>query len=259
VAVQTSGQLAAIVSQDGMQVQVGPIPLGGAVESGGVATWLESKVPLLRPSWDARHVLWLVERGEEPSGEGERPCAVAPGSEQRISVMTDAKHGPYRVSAPWLAGRTVDSFNVSRDGVRFAAIVTEPDCERRLVVSTIVRGPGGPQADGIQLRPPEVIHNEAAPLVRLRDLAWVSPTSLAVLGAEPGGAIQTYEVAIDGSDIEAAGGFPPEGAVPTSIAAGPNADAPIAIATTEGDIDVQAPDLGWSTITGPLYAPAYPG
>jgi hypothetical protein len=260
VAVQTSGQLAAIVSKDGRLVQVGPIAQGSAVESGGVATWLKSKVPLLRPSWDARHVLWLVDRRASPSSAGApRPCAVEPGSAQRISVMTDAKHGPYQVDAPWLAGRTIDSFNVSRDGVRFAAIVTEPDCERRLVVSTIVRGPGSPQSDHVTLLAPEIIHNEAAPLVRLRDLAWVSPTSLAVLGAERGSAIQTYEVAIDGSDIEAAGGFLPPGTVPTSIAAGPNADAPIAIATTEGNIDVQAPDLQWSGITGPLYAPAYPG
>ena len=261
VAVQTSGQLAAVVNDGGTSVMVGPIGSGTAVETGGVASWLTSQARLLRPSWDARQVLWLVDHPRRlpasPSRQAARPALE---SDQRILVMTDANHGPYAVQANWLAGgRRIDAFSVSRDGVRFAAIVSYPNGARRLEISTIVRGSGGPGHDSITLRRPEIIHNEAAPLVRLRDLAWVSPTSLAVLGAASDTAISTYAVAIDGSDIEAAGGFLRRGAVPTSIAAGPNVDAPIAIATEAGNIDVQAPDLGWSEIPGPLWAPAYPG
>jgi hypothetical protein len=260
VAVQTSGQLAAVVTDDDTTVMVGPIGSGTAVETGGVAKWFTSPVPLLRPSWDARQALWLVDHPPLAASGGRSPAGSGLASAQRILVMTDVKHGPYDVRVDWLGGgQRIEAFSVSRDGVRFAAIVAYPDGTRRLVISTIVRKPGGLGRDQVSLRRPEIIQNEAAPLVRLRDLAWVSPTSLAVLAAEADRGVATYEVAIDGSDIEAAGGFLRRGVVPTSIAAGPNTDAPIAIATEAGNIDVQAPDLGWSEIGGPLWAPAYPG
>jgi hypothetical protein len=245
--VQTSGRLAAIVSADGTSVSVGPIASGTATESAGVSAWLHNRSSLLRPSWDARDVLWLVDRAK---------------AGQQILVMTDQTR-VYRVRADWLDGLKIDAFSVSRDGARFAAIVEGPDAVRRLEISTIVRGPGGPRLDPVQLRSPEVVHNTSTTFDRLVDLAWVSPTSLAVLGAEPGTALQTFEVAIDGSDIEAAGGFPPAGVTPVSIAAGPNTDAPIAIASRQGSVEIQGPDLRWSGVWDPsggrLYSPVYPG
>jgi hypothetical protein len=245
-AVQTSGRLAAIVSHDRATVSVGPIGAGTAAESGGVETWLQNASNLLRPSWDVRGVLWLV--------DGE------PGAQQ-ILVMTDAG-APTLVKADWLADQQIDAFSVSRDGVRFAAIVRRPDGTRQLEIATIVRHAGARGRDHVVLAPLKIIRNTATALVRLKDLAWVSPTSLAVLAQEPAGLLQTYEVAIDGSDIEAAGGFLNASVVPTSIAAGPNTDAPIAIATEGGSIDVQTPDLEWKSITadnGRLWAPVYPG
>jgi hypothetical protein len=246
VAVQTSGQLAAVVSGDRRSVSVGPIAAGTAAESGGVETWLQNASAILRPSWDVRGVLWLVD---------------GPHDAQRVTVMTEAGVAA-PVQADWLAGREIDAFGVSRDGVRFAAIVKYPDGVRRLVISTIVRKAGARGRDDVTLRRPEIIHNTSTTLVQLTDLAWVSPTSLAVLAREPNGPAQTYEVAIDGSDIEAAGGFLPRGVVPTAIAAGPNTDAPIALATDAGAIEVQTPDLEWNQISadgGKLRAPVYPG
>jgi hypothetical protein len=174
--------------------------------------------------------------------------------------MTDAGD-PTVVEAPWLAGRQVEAFSVSRDGVRFAAIVKGPSGVH-LVIATIVRNAGASGRDKVVLKTPTVIRNASTTLVRYGDLAWVSPTSLAVLAREPDGPLQTYEVAIDGSDVEAAGGFLNPRVVPTSIAAGPNTDAPIAIATRSGSIDVQTLDLEWNAITadsGALWAPVYPG
>jgi hypothetical protein len=245
-AVQTSGKSAAIVSGDRTSVSVGPIAAGTAAESGGVETWIQNASDLLRPSWDVRGVLWLVDGTE---------------GAQQILVMTDAGVST-RVKADWLANQEIDAFSVSRDGVRFAAIVRRPDGERQLEMATIVRQAGVRGRDHVSLNPPQIIRSAATTLVRLKDLAWVSPTSLAVLAQEPNGPLQTYEVAIDGSDIEAAGGFLNARVVPTSIAAGPNTDAPIAIATEGGSIEVQTPDLEWNSITadsGRLWAPVYPG
>jgi hypothetical protein len=247
MAVQTSGQLAAIVMKDGQSISVGPIASGTATESAGVAPWLSNGSDLLRPSWDARQVLWLVDQ----------PTTGAP----RILVMT-GPNGRYSVEADWLAGRRIDAFSVSRDGVRFAAIIERSDGVRQLVISTIMRGPGGPRIDPVSLAPPELVQNTSRTFDRLVDLAWFSPTSIAVLGSEAGGGLQTYEVAIDGSEIESAGGILPANATPVSIAAGPNTDAPIAIATRQGAVEVQGPDLTWSGVTdpsGPLHAAVYPG
>jgi hypothetical protein len=206
--------------------------------------WLQNASQILRPSWDVRDALWLV---------------AGPPDAQQILVMTQPGAAT-QVGADWLTGRQIDAFSVSRDGVRFAAIVRGPDDVRRLAIATIARQSG---SNGrVTLSALAVIHNSATTLVGLRDLAWVSPTSLAVLAREPNGPLQTYEVAIDGSSIDAAGGFLARGVVPTSIAAGPNTDAPIAVATERGAIAVQTPDLEWKTIgagRGGLRAPAYPG
>jgi hypothetical protein len=249
VAVQASGQSAAIVSRNRTSVSVGPVAAGTAADSGGVEVWLRRSSQILRPSWDVQDTLWLV--------------TGAPGAQQ-ILVMTDAGAAT-QVKADWLpdwlASHRIDAFSVSRDGVRFAAIVRGPDDVRRLEIATIVRQsrPNG----RVSLNPPQVVRNGATTLVGLRDLAWVSPTSLAVLAQEPDAPVQTYEVAIDGSSIDAAGGFLARGVVPTAIAAGPNTDAPIAIATERGTIAVQTLDLEWKTISASrgqdLYAPAYPG
>jgi hypothetical protein len=236
-AVQTSGQLAAIVRAGGRSVAVGPVP---SVEDGGVATWFAGGTRLLRPSWDAQQVLWLVDRTDD----GPKIFAV------------DAD-GAQPVPAPGLAGKNIVAFAVSRDGVRLAAIVEGRDGSRVLLVSTIDRDAQDPTKAVI--RDPRVVSNAGVNLIGLSDLAWVSPISLAVLAHEPGGDQQPYEVAIDGSDIEAAGGFLP--VEPRSIAAGPNADAPIAVGTSDGQLYVQTPDHQWLLVdvAGSLRAPVYPG
>jgi hypothetical protein len=164
------------------------------------------------------------------------------------------------VRAPWLDGQRIVAFSVSRDGVRLAAILEHRDGSRDLVMSTIDRGSGAPtDQQPVVLRAPTRIMNPSVTLTRLIDLAWVSPTSLAVLGAEARSEPQPYEVTIDGSEIESSGGFLKPRLV--AIAAGPNTDAPIAVAARNGKVLVQAPDLNWSRVTAssPLYAPVYPG
>jgi hypothetical protein len=249
-AVQTSGQSAAVVTGGRSTVSVGPIPTPTGVDTGGTETWLRNASGIMRPSWDVRNVMWIVDHA---------PQRAQSASEQQIMLLT----GPGTATAAqadWLTGKHIVSFSVSRDGVRFAAIVGYPDGSRRLVISTIKRLSGAKARGHAVLWQPQVIQSTSTPLVGLTDLAWVSPISLAVLAREPHGPLQTFDVAVDGSDIEAAGGFLPIGIVPTSIAAGPNGDAPIAVGTSDGSIQVQTPDLGWKqAAAGKLRAPVYPG
>ena len=235
VAVQTSGQLAAVVRDEGRSIAVGAV---SASPDQGVMTWFTG-IDLLRPSWDALDVLWVVDR-------------TAAGSE----IFTVDADGAHRVRAPDLAGLSIVAFAVSRDGVRFAAIV-ERNGARSLIVSTIDRQPDDPT--DAQVLAPRTIASAGANLTWYADLAWVSPTSLAVLARETGDELQPYEIAIDGSDTEAMGGFLP-GRL-TSIAAGPSPDLPVAVGTNNGQVLQQTADSLWLPLRadGRLTAPAYPG
>ena len=237
-AVQTSGQLAAVVEQSGTSVVVGAVP---AQTESGNSTWFEGADPLIRPSWDAQEVLWVV--ANTPSGA-------------RIhTVVADRARLVQR--APGLAGQQIVAFAVSRDGVRLAAIVDDAGT-RRLLLSTIVRDPADPTKATIDRT--HEIANATIRLTGYRDLAWVSPTALAVLAQEPGDdRAEPYAVAIDGSDTESAGGFLP--LAPVSLAASPNSDTPIAVGTRSGQLFVQTPDLQWPAIDTQvrLRSPVYPG
>jgi hypothetical protein len=210
------------------------------VEDAGVSTWFTDGTRLLRPSWDAQQVLWVVDQ----TAAGARIYTV---TEEGARAVT---------SAPGLNGADIRAFAVSRDGVRFAAVVEKAGVGS-LTVATIDRpDPEDPRKASI--REPETVANVSVNLTDVRDLAWVSPTSVAVLGRVAGGDIMPYEVAIDGSKTEEAGGFPP--ADPTMIAAGPNLEAGIAVASG-GRIYLQTADSQWAEIasTVKLRAPTYPG
>lgn len=236
VAVDPAGTLAAIVTGDPPSVVVGEI-VAGSEE--GVADWFTRGTRIPRPSWDAVGLLWVV----DVSNHGARVYAVT-------------ADGPTPVRAPGLTGRQVVSFAVSRDGVRLAAIVRGRD-GTKLVISMVDRDPADPTK--VSLRAAREVVSAGFTVDDLRGLAWVSPTSIAVIGSEPGQDREPYAVAIDGSAIEAATGYLP--ARPLTVAAGPNLDAPIAVGAPGGLIYVQTPDLQWPRYGGSarLRAPVYPG
>src|SRR5205085_2745590 len=101
-----------------MTVDGAPVAEGTAAGTGGgVEAWLRGAAGIMRPSWDVRDVLWVVDDAPAAGGGsvGPRP--------QQVIVMT--KPGSQmRATAPWLGPRMhIEAFSVSRDGVRFAAIV----------------------------------------------------------------------------------------------------------------------------------------
>jgi Lipoprotein LpqB beta-propeller domain/Sporulation and spore germination len=232
-AVEPYGQVAAIVLEGAHSVDVGDLPIS---PEGSVETWYSGASHLLRPSWDGRHVLWLVDQTDH----GQRILAAHRGRVKPVAAES--------------FGGTIVAFSVSRDGVRFAAIIEAEDGTRSLQIATIVRAPGSPPSLGV----PQPVTNAFVHFTDLVDVAWESPVSLAVLAHRAGESLRPYNVAIDGSEIQPAGGFLPVS--PTSIASGPTSDAPTAIGTKEGEIWVQRPDLQWTRaaagthLTSPLYA-----
>jgi hypothetical protein len=237
-AVEPYGQFAAIVLENAHSVVVGELPISA---EGSVEPWVSGASELLRPSWDGRHVLWLVDQTDH----GQRVRAAQPGKAHEVTVDD--------VTVKPSFGGTIIAFSVSRDGVRFAAIIEAEDGTTSLQIATIVRAPGS-----FSLIDPQPVTNAFVHFTDLVDVAWESPVSLAVLGHQAGESLRPYNVAIDGSEIQPAGGFLPVS--PTSIASGPTADAPTAIGTKKGEVWVQRPDLQWTRaaagtyLTSPLYA-----
>jgi hypothetical protein len=236
VAVDPLGALAAMVSADRTAVTVAGIPTDSEVQP---RQWVRGRSELIRPSWDPHGVLWTV-----ASTDG------------RATILAATESGVTTVDAPGLTGRRVVAFAVSRDGVRAAAIVRGPGGRDRLMVSTIDRSAEQPAR--VSLGRATAVSTAQLTLDRLTALAWSSPTSIAVLGSVAGAEQLPYEVEVDGSRIAEATAF--LDAVPRTLAAGPNLDAPIVVGDGERRLFVLSSD-SWLQFGGdvPLRAPVYPG
>ncbi len=236
-AVSIAGTLAATVSADGASVVV--TSLSGDTTGGVGGTWFKKGTDLLKPSWDVHDVLWLVDR--TPKGS---------------TIYAGAQEGMHEVRAPGLNGVAIESFAVSRDGVRLAAIVRKGKTSR-LVIALINRDPQRP--DRVALEPPTPVQGQGFALANGSNLAWASPTTVVALTAAEGGMPEPVEIAVDGSSQSETGGFLP--AKPVTVAAGPNDDAPVTFGTANGRIYVRSPDLLWLPFGGSqrLRTPFYPG
>jgi hypothetical protein len=240
-AVDTKGELLAYVTSDGSSVVVSGLPAGAEVERG---TWVKGATALLRPSWDFRGLLWLVDKTPH-------------GSEIRVATANAVR----TVRAPGLAGADIVSFAVSRDGVRFAAIVRRGDTTR-LEIAIVDRDPT--HRGWVRLGRPRTVlaltsRTSGVQLGDMSQLSWVSPTAVVVLARGDGGVRHPWQIEIDGSRTSDVGQFLP--VRPLSLAAGANADAPIAVGARGGQVYLQEPDLQWVRVgAGPaLRMPVYAG
>ena len=238
-AVDPSGQLGALVADDGRSVTVGGMTSSSEQTP---TTWLDGARSLLRPSWDQHGLLWLVDRTSKDGG-----ARILAGPEGRVR----------EVDAPGLTGEDVESFAVSSDGVRAAAIVRVGDTPR-LVVSVIDRSPDNSAA--VTLREPRVVRPAEFTLSAM-SVACVGEPDVGgcCWGTSRAQDTGPYTIAIDGSAIEAAGGTLP--APPTALAAGRNEDGPIVVGDGDGRIYGLSPELRWERLGGAprLWAPVYPG
>ena len=234
-AVDPNAGLAAVVSHDGSTISVAA--LSATVE--GSQVWFRDGTDLRRPSWDVHKVLWVVDD-------------TAKGAKLYVTVG----QGSREVIAPGITGKHVRSFAVSRDGVRLAALVGRGS-DTRLVISVIERDPKKPGQ--VSLRPAHTVVSPEVSPARMVSLAWMSPTSVAVLADDEAAQRQPFEFSIDGSTAQPLAGFLP--IRPTTLAAEPNADAPVAIGDSAGSLYVNTPDAQWVKFGGSakVYAPVYPG
>ncbi len=237
VGVDPTGAVGAVVSADGATLTVAGVNPGS---TRGPQVWLADAENLMRPSWDVHQVLWAVERGAEGAV---------------IHAMTGPS-GDRVLDTRGLSGEEIQGFAVSRDGVRFAAVVADGDVAR-LVIAKIDRPAAAPGEVSLP-RLTEVISPDVT-LTGISGLAWASPTRVVLLADGEGGDRQLLQVSIDGSIVESATGFLPS--QPLTVAAGPNIDAPTAIGARDGNVYVQTPDLQWAEVPSQrrLYAPTYPG
>jgi hypothetical protein len=119
------------------------------------------------------------------------------------------------VDAPGIAGHNVRAFAVSRDGMRFAAVLGHGD-QSQLVIAMIKRSVDPKRLTPVSLVGIRDITNSDFPLSNIRGLAWVNPTTIVVLAQDSSSEAQPYEVAVDGSHVQPTSGFLPIG--PVSVA-----------------------------------------
>jgi hypothetical protein len=237
VAVNPSGEFAALVSGDGSKVVAGG--LTPAQSDSPATTWFNGGSDLLRPSWDASGLLWIVDRQHQ-------------GAVIRVTTSTQSKP----VDAPGLAGQDIRAFALSRDGVRFAAVIGRGK-NSQLVVAMIKRDARNPT--DVTLVGLRFVVNSDYPLASINGLAWADATNVVVLAQDQSSEAEPYVVAVDGSRVVPMAPLLPVS--PVSVAVGEGSDSPSVIGDARGSLYYRKTDAQWSplNLTLRLFAPTYPG
>jgi hypothetical protein len=133
---------------------------------------------LLKPAWDLYGQVWLMDR-------------TAAGAE--LSVVRDGT--VTRLDVPGITGRKVKAFVVSRDGTRLVAVIDGPQFDR-LRTTRIMRNDEG---DVRRLAASVELPVGAIQVNEIRDIAWRTPGSVALLTGPVPGLSQVIVTLIDGS------------------------------------------------------------
>ena len=131
-----------------------------------------------------------------------------------------------------MSNRKVTQFLVSRDGSRLVAVVRGPQGDQ-LVVSRLERNDQGGIIGATPARP---IGWEGEISLRIRDIAWTSPTSLAVLHRVAGQIYEVRTLSVDGSP-SGADDLLTQLSGPVNALAGSPAPAESLYAVTESGLD----------------------
>jgi lipoprotein LpqB-like beta-propeller protein/sporulation and spore germination protein len=177
VGISLQAAKAAGVTVDGTSVLQAPV---SGTEEGRVQTVFSGGSDLLPPAWDAGSRMWLVDRTSEGA------------------VVSWVRDGvAHTVDVPEVSGQRVRSFVVSRDGTRFVAVVRGPAGDE-LLVSRIAHNHGGRV---LWATPARQLAGEPASDLPMRDIAWRSPSVLAILSPFPGTTdlVQLRVASVDGS------------------------------------------------------------
>ncbi|GAB3257291.1 LpqB family beta-propeller domain-containing protein [Nocardioides dilutus] len=174
-----SASQAAGVTSDGSVMYVGPVR--ESVATGQVTPVVTGAADLLVPAWDFSNRLWLVDR--RPEG----------------AVVTYLREGrTEEIVIRGVTGRDVKSFLVSRDGSRFVAVL-RGDTEDVIVVSRLLQDAEGRVEGALEARRVDV---EGGRGLRIRDITWLSPTSIVVLHPIGQRLFQVRSASVDGAPAD---------------------------------------------------------
>lgn len=187
VAVDLEGEQVAAVSDGGTTAYLAPLSDGGAglateegAEDPGLAdvATVATGTDLLPPAWDVHGRLWLVDR--TPLG-----AVVQWYAGERSGV----------VEVPGASGLQVTELVVSRDGTRLVVVVRGPRGDSLRVARIRTDAEGG--VAGVTRARALAIEDDASR--RIRDVAWSSTTTLAVLNRLTDVSAKVVTVGVDGS------------------------------------------------------------
>ncbi|WP_370249246.1 LpqB family beta-propeller domain-containing protein [Nocardioides sp.] len=263
VAVDLPGQRAAAVGDGGRSLVVGPLGPPAPAGLAGAGTTapappqrplrrpLTGATDLLRPGWDVLGRLWTIDR--TPAGAVVRYLDLGPGgadADGPVPGETDAggtgtgdagSVTVHTVRAPGISGRRVSSFLVSRDGTRLVAVVQGRRADQ-VLVGRIEVDAGGVVRRLVDVRP---LLGRALPDLRVRAVAWTSPTTLAVASVLPGGAVAAGAGAVEVRSVPVDGAPAATTTLATVLADGvrglaatPTPDLPAYLVTATGLVDL---------------------
>lgn len=243
IAVDLPAEQVAGVTDDGTTVVVAPRgrepdlapPAASTVE-------IYRGTDVLRPAWDIYGQVWLVDRAR---------------SGATVVVRRGGVVAP--VPAPGIAGQDITSFTLSRDGTRFVAVVAAPG-DDRVLVSRVLRDREG-RVRGMTRA--ETLAVGPGGIGEIRDVAWRTPGSLALLtGASP----RTSEVVlarVDGSSVLGGDSLDAEVFLQRAVhlVASPTPGTPLYLGTRNGRVYALASDGQWAgpVVRGGLQAPVFVG
>ncbi|HSE09413.1 MAG TPA: LpqB family beta-propeller domain-containing protein [Nocardioidaceae bacterium] len=244
IAADLAGERVAAVSEDGTTVILAPRGRSPADPPSADATRVvyAKGTDVLQPSWDVFGEVWVMDRTR-------RGASVGVVREGAVTF----------VEAPGLQGKDVSSFVVSRDGTRLVAVVEERSGDR-LMIARVVRGKNG--------RVQRLTRAVDLPLAQggvdeIRDLAWRTPGSLAVLTGPTPESSQVLLALVDGStalaDVDTTAELFRRRAV--RLVASPTPGASMLLGGPEGELFELGSDGQWteSRIRRPLLAPTFVG
>jgi hypothetical protein len=182
IGVDLSAQRVAGVTEDGGSVIVARTselagPPGSAAARQPVYT---GGTDLLKPAWDFYGQLWLLDRTSAGA------------------VLTVLRDGtPTQVRASGITGEDVTAFSLSRDGTRLVAVIAgRGRHDDRMVVARVMRDHSGRVTS---IGTAHDLPVTSGPVRHIRDLAWYSPTTVAVLVSAERRVGWLYLTRVDGS------------------------------------------------------------
>ncbi len=237
--VDLAGQQFALVSADGDRVVV----LARGTDEPPHPVVAHRGTDLVRPMWDHTGRLWLVDR-------------TSTGPQVRVWQYGRVR----RVPAPGLAGEDVLAAALSRDGTRLVAALDggEEAADRLVMMRVVRRGSGSP----LRLTRPRRM-TTPQPLVRVQDVGWRDPTSVAVL-TRPS---RTTSVVVLASADRSPGPLDQDSAVDVlfepgvALAASPVAPPALVVSARDGGVHALDIQGRWDldAVTPRLRLPAFVG